>query len=242
MSHIDQSTARRISELVDDTPALLPCPFCEGPPKPFAGRGLPPFGAFRAEELKAPDGLYVKAHVYCHECGAAAEEFTGPCLGQDDVDGLLGQACAAWNRRDNRHRNLYDSTVADGLIRPLHASARPAEAVAYGIIDPDYARIFTMARVLAWDEGYALAMHGSFTRDLDLIAVPWVDRACEPEHLVRRIADATDLRIQHGSPGDKPHGRNAWTLLLPGFADPRWVDLSVMPRAQAAAQPAEVAA
>ncbi|MBF8177697.1 hypothetical protein IXC47_08395 [Herminiimonas contaminans] len=54
-----------------------------------------------------------------------------------------------------------------------------------------------MARVLAWSEGYAITMHGSFTRDLYLLAVPWADRVCEPEH----------------PPSEKPHGRLAWTPL-----------------------------
>jgi hypothetical protein len=104
-------------------------------------------------------------------------------------------------------------------------------ALTYGIIDPDYARVFTMARVLAWSEGYAMTMHGSFTRDLDLVAVPWTERACEPEHLARRICDAADLRFADKKPGVKPHGRLVWTLLFPKFGDPRFVDLSVMPRA-----------
>lgn len=104
------------------------------------------------------------------------------------------------------------------------------ETVPYGIIDPDYARIFTIARLLAWQEGYALAMHGSFTRDLDLIAVPWTDKACEPEHLVRRIIAACEnLREQHSNPKSKPHGRQVWTLIFSAFGDPRFVDLSIFP-------------
>lgn len=107
----------------------------------------------------------------------------------------------------------------------------------YGIIDPDYARIFTMARVLSWQEGYALLFHGSFTRDLDLIAVPWAAAACEPGHLVARVAEATDLNIlgkqnveetKNGSP--KEHGRRAWTLTFKAFSDPRFIDFSIMPR------------
>jgi hypothetical protein len=98
----------------------------------------------------------------------------------------------------------------------------------YGIIDPEYARIFTVARKLAWEEGYALAMHGSFTRDLDLLAVPWTDRACEPEHLVKRIlASHLGLHEAAGNPGLKSHGRKVWTLMLPEFGDPRFVDLSI---------------
>jgi len=99
----------------------------------------------------------------------------------------------------------------------------------YGVIDPDYARIFTIARCLAWQEGYALAMHGSFTRDLDMVAIPWTDAACDPLKLAKRIAQAADLEL-HGEPGQKPHGRLAFTMLFKAFGDPRFVDLSVMPR------------
>lgn len=102
---------------------------------------------------------------------------------------------------------------------------------AFGVIDPDYARVFTQARAIAWQEGYAIMMHGSFTRDLDLLAVPWTDAACEPEHLVRRIEAATKLKNISREPSKKPHGRLAWTLMFPTFGDPRFVDFGVMPRA-----------
>lgn len=106
----------------------------------------------------------------------------------------------------------------------------------YGIIDPDYARVFSMARCLAWSEGYALLFHGSFTRDLDLIAVPWTVSACEPEHLMRRIATAADLRCLDDEPGKKEHGRLAWTLVFKAFGDPRFIDLSAMPRSAVGAK------
>ena len=100
----------------------------------------------------------------------------------------------------------------------------------FGIIDPDYARIYTQARIVAWQYGWACLAHGSFTRDLDLLLVPWADRAVEddPQYLVNRIADAAGLKIQ-GPPSEKPHGRMAWSLLLPGFTEVRWVDVSAMP-------------
>ena len=100
--------------------------------------------------------------------------------------------------------------------------------VPFGIIDPDYARIYTIARTLAWAEGYAITLHGSFTRDLDLVAIPWAERCCEPEHLVRRIAVACKLKIDARDPTTKPHGRLVWTLHLPGFGEPRWVDFGVI--------------
>lgn len=97
----------------------------------------------------------------------------------------------------------------------------------YGIIDPDYARIFTIARVVAWQFGYSVSAQGSFTRDLDLLLVPWAERAMIPPDLViQRICNASGLTVQPGSPSDKPHGRKAWSLLLPGFSEVRWVDVS----------------
>lgn len=99
----------------------------------------------------------------------------------------------------------------------------------YGIIDPDYARVFTMARCLAWSEGYALLFHGSFTRDLDLIAVPWTKAACEPNHLFKRIVAAADLDITQAATL-REHGRLAWTLSFKAFGDPRFIDFSIMPR------------
>jgi hypothetical protein len=99
------------------------------------------------------------------------------------------------------------------------------------ISDPDYARIFTMARCLAWSEGYALMLHGTATRDLDLLAVPWTESACEAEHLVIRVLDATGLKDSRHPPTLKPHGRRVWTFLFTEFADPRFVDFGVMPRA-----------
>lgn len=102
---------------------------------------------------------------------------------------------------------------------------------AYGIIDPEYARAYTIIRRVAWMEGYAIGMHGSFTRDLDLIAVPWADHACEPLHLVKHIAASLEGLVHYESnPSAKPHGRIAWLLHFAAFHDPRVIDLSIMPR------------
>lgn len=109
-------------------------------------------------------------------------------------------------------------------------------SLSYGIIDPDYARAYTIIRRIAWMEGYAIGMHGSFTRDLDLIAVPWADHACEPLHLIKRCAEAANLYYR-SEPVTKPHGRLAYMLHLPHFRDPRVIDFSVMPRSIVAGEP-----
>lgn len=124
----------------------------------------------------------------------------------------------------------------DEVVRRAAASERkwappPTDGAFFGIIDPDYARIFTKARILAWQYGYACVMHGSFTRDLDLLLVPWEERAGSSvvEPIIKMLAQSCELTIRADDPFPKPHGRKCWSLHLPGFGEPRWVDISVMP-------------
>jgi hypothetical protein len=119
-------------------------------------------------------------------------------------------------------------------LHPSHPEFDP-----FGIIDPDYARILTQARIIAWQYGYACVAHGSFTRDLDLLLVPWTEQARgNDEQLVKLIADTCGLHFRDGVEPvykatvdwtDKPHGRKACTLLFPKARDRRWVDISVVP-------------
>lgn len=108
------------------------------------------------------------------------------------------------------------------------------------IADPDYARIFTIARCLGWSDGYTVALIGSHTRDLDLIFVPWEPHACDDtqEPLLKMIAQACDLKFRDGEENvlkstpdwtEKPHGRRSCSLYFRKFGDPRWVDIGFMP-------------
>lgn len=89
--------------------------------------------------------------------------------------------------------------------------------------------------------GYALGVHGSMARDLDLIAVPWIDSAAPAETLVEALRDAVGGYIRNDpqtsanqynldtkNPSDKPHGRRAWSIYFSGRRF--YIDLSVMPR------------
>jgi len=102
------------------------------------------------------------------------------------------------------------------------------------IYDPDYARAYSIIRCIAWSYGYAACLHGSFTRDLDVVLVPWTDIASDPEPLIKYLADCTGTKIVH-EPSNKPHGRIAWSLHFKAFGDPRWIDISVVPRVKKAA-------
>jgi hypothetical protein len=88
-----------------------------------------------------------------------------------------------------------------------------------------------MARV-AESCGYALALHGSLNRDLDLIAVPWTAHCLDADDLVAALVRHVDglLHVPETDGGQwspRPHGRRAVVLLLTGGG---YVDLSVMPR------------
>jgi hypothetical protein len=101
-----------------------------------------------------------------------------------------------------------------------------------------YAHLIPIAR----EHGYALSLHGSMQRDLDLIAVPWIDEASKPYDLVIAIKTAINGYIHdewdfekcalerdfsRRNPTIKPHGRLTWAIQLgAGY----YIDLSVMPK------------
>ncbi len=79
--------------------------------------------------------------------------------------------------------------------------------------------------------GYAVAEHGTKGQDLDLIAVPWTDRAGIPARIVDEVVEALEGTVLRAAePGEKPHGRLVWTI-VPGGRRPHdlwYLDLGVM--------------
>jgi hypothetical protein len=87
---------------------------------------------------------------------------------------------------------------------------------------------------IAREHGYALGLHGSLARDLDILAVPWVEEASEPQVLaeafngwVTPYAALEDGIAGLTGPEQKCHGRLAWAITLGAGA---FIDLSVTPR------------
>lgn len=143
------------------------------------------------------------------------------------------------NQRAPHFIEAYDSRQPeiDALKAEVGRRRKDAEGMSYGIIDPDYARIYSKVRCTAWVYGYAAMMHGSFTRDLDLLLVPWTDSvspALEQKHLITLICDRCDLRENGHQPSVKPHGRTVYTLMFQTFGDPRFIDIGFMPAIDAA--------
>lgn len=111
--------------------------------------------------------------------------------------------------------------------------ARRRHNLLYGL-PAFYATLYPDLVRAAREHGYALAIHGSLARDLDLIAVPWVQEATCAEELIEGLMGACNgwmhdeaLRREYDQ-SVKPHGRRGWSIHL-GF-EGAYVDVSVMPR------------
>ena len=96
-----------------------------------------------------------------------------------------------------------------------------------------YATYFGLFKASAEKHGYALALHGSFVRDMDLILVPLTDTAEDPEIILEEWFGIVGYTRPDGSkawsttPSNKPHGRISYTLATGAGG---YVDVSVMPR------------
>jgi hypothetical protein len=112
---------------------------------------------------------------------------------------------------------------------------RPADPHAAYWARWKFARLGIPLQERAHELGYALLVHGSLARDIDLVAVPWTTEAVSGEDLVRELeAKVRELDVSPpeevqptAGPHEKPHGRRAWTIFVQGT----YFDLSIMPRA-----------
>ncbi len=96
---------------------------------------------------------------------------------------------------------------------------------------PAYAAFYPMLAEIARENGYALAIHGTVTRDFDLIAIPWVKECVSSDTLIHLIANYAamfyfDKKHSLIGPEIKEHGRKAWSILMGNGAV---IDFSVMP-------------
>lgn len=83
--------------------------------------------------------------------------------------------------------------------------------------------------------GYNITLHGSLMRDLDIVAIPWIDNCASSDKLIQKICKDCELEIidnneqeENNGIAFKPHGRIAVSLINHG----KWmtyVDLSIMP-------------
>lgn len=116
---------------------------------------------------------------------------------------------------------MRDRTEADDIVQGSYNRA---------LLD----LILPPMRRAAIDRGYAITIHGSLNRDIDLVAVPWREHdVADADNLVRTIAGAIAGVTGRCNPQagwtDKPHGRRAKILLVWCGQNTADIDLSVMP-------------
>jgi len=102
-------------------------------------------------------------------------------------------------------------------------------------------QILPPIRLAAMNEGYAIAVHGTLARDIDLVAIPWTESAQGPDLLISHIrgilAGFFGACYVSAEWTEKPHGRRAKSFFSHTMvAD---IDLSVMPISTPSSEGAE---
>lgn len=93
-----------------------------------------------------------------------------------------------------------------------------------------YFTLYGILIEIARKHGYALAVHGSLTRDMDLIAVPWIEHVSSHLELLAEIYESVGINkvdgtLPYSSIEIRPHGRIAYTIPTGGGG---YVDISIM--------------
>lgn len=119
---------------------------------------------------------------------------------------------------------MRDRTDADDLVQGAYNRA---------LLD----LILPPMRRAAKDEGYAITVHGSLNRDIDMVAIPWREHGvADADTLVRRLTGAiggvTGSCNARAEWTKKPHGRIAKILMVWCGENTGMIDLSVMPAIQ----------
>jgi len=138
---------------------------------------------------------------------------------------------------DFKKRTVKCTDIPDGeppVVGAAPGSAQPMKTADQ--LKPNYGPAYAAAMypelaAIFHRHGYALAVHGSLARDLDLIAVPWAETVSDAATVLRDVTTVFALRLI-GEPWKKNHGRMAYTLSC-GFGACA-IDLSFVPNAEIA--------
>ncbi|HEY1772444.1 MAG TPA: hypothetical protein VGH91_04550 [Gammaproteobacteria bacterium] len=119
-----------------------------------------------------------------------------------------------------------DHDVFEAFAHRYHRCWRSAHRIS---------NIIEACRIAGRAHGYAVGVHGSLMRDLDLMAAPWTETAADPDVLAQAIAQELNAGGKGGyhlcMPGSrKPHGRMAYIIHFwaPNDFGPTYIDLSVL--------------
>lgn len=93
-----------------------------------------------------------------------------------------------------------------------------------------FAEIIGPIRLVAHELGYAIAVHGSLKRDIDLVAIPWTSVAVSKELLLAKICDRIGGLPTAEGWRKRPHGRFVQIVRLKRCLEDggTYLDFSVM--------------
>ena len=77
-----------------------------------------------------------------------------------------------------------------------------------------YSWYFHELKEIAIEHGYNLVLHGSLNRDLDLIAIPWVDNPSPEEVMINALCGHIGAKLNKESKGVLPGGRHSYIIDL----------------------------
>jgi hypothetical protein len=91
-----------------------------------------------------------------------------------------------------------------------------------------FAGIIGPLRLVAHELGYAVAVHGSLKRDIDLVAIPWTRNAVDRDELVKAICERLGAFRAADGWRERPHGRWVQIIRIPDQNPYTYLDLSIM--------------
>ncbi len=155
-----------------------------------------------------------------------------------EVRDLSGEVIGETYNINNYKSPLWLSLKASVISNNVKDKIKPSSAM-----KPEYERILPVIRKVAKECGYAIGVHGSGQRDLDLIAAPWTSFVTPDTDLANAVCNAVQGRIygyvrdndgnHNQNPVLKAHGRKSWVIHLPnqeGNNDGTlYIDMAVMP-------------
>lgn len=123
-------------------------------------------------------------------------------------------------------------TIVSGVPKTRAEVVRKSAHAAWLAVTMD--ELLPALRRTAQGLGYAIGLHGSMARDVDLIAAPWTEEACSAEDLIAALLETTLATLDCGymdegarKPAPRPHGRVGFVIHI-GWKG--YLDIAVMPR------------
>jgi len=113
--------------------------------------------------------------------------------------------------------------------RPDAPKAEPKPHHGHRWMPALYVTYFGMLTKVANAHGYALAVHGTVDRDLDVVAIPWVETPSSHDDLLVALDETIGYEFTnepYSSKAEKPGGRMAYTLPLGSGG---YLDISITP-------------